>query len=537
MARLNNLLVTGISRFLDKIKTPKVETDNIESTSGKINTLRTKAISTYFGTQSGMELFSTGSSGQVLTSDGTYASWQNINTDSITSGTLPVSRGGTGKTTGKDAANYFINSLSTGFDTPSDSDYYVSQYAGGGSSTTTYHRRQMYALWSYIKGKISSWMKNNTSAGSLGWTSTANDTMPITSNTLAYWNGAYSGTSSNLTCVGTIKNGQWNASTIGVSYGGTGAQTLTSGALLQGNGTSAVSAAGGKGSVSVPIYIDSNGKPQTITSYSGSSQSSIVSLIQDTRSVNDNPSEFNRSVQYLFKQNSTVSLPTNATYSGVMVFKPWDNWSGGPAHELAFHSNGNLYHRVSTGDSTWTSWRKLLQMSTTDNVLNESLDVQNQLSANSVTAGQLLVNGNATFTNGLRGNLSGRVYTSFKNSVAMGSYQPLVTTIADLCNELRYSSGCSGSVSIGTNYSANNITISSGWYNFFWMPHRSGGVDGRASGDNCNYGSLLLSGITVSGCYLIRYSSSSIAELQKLNKSLTMSIDSSDSKKLNISFA
>ena len=46
-----------------------------------------------------------------------------------------------------------INQLTTGSSTPSDADYYVSQYVGGGTTTVTYHRRPMSALWSYIKGK------------------------------------------------------------------------------------------------------------------------------------------------------------------------------------------------------------------------------------------------------------------------------------------------------------------------------------------------------------------------------------------------
>lgn len=71
-------------------------------------------------------------------------------------GTLPVANGGTGQTTANTAANAFINSLSEGTATPSDADYYVSQYVGGGTTTTTYHRRPISALWDYIKGKISS---------------------------------------------------------------------------------------------------------------------------------------------------------------------------------------------------------------------------------------------------------------------------------------------------------------------------------------------------------------------------------------------
>ena len=68
-------------------------------------------------------------------------------------GTLTVAKGGTGKTTAKDAANDFLNALETGSSNPQDADYYISQYVGGGTTTTTYHRRPMSALWNYIAGK------------------------------------------------------------------------------------------------------------------------------------------------------------------------------------------------------------------------------------------------------------------------------------------------------------------------------------------------------------------------------------------------
>lgn len=48
-----------------------------------------------------------------------------------------------------------INTLSVGTATPTDADYYVSQYAGGGDTTTTYHRRPVSSLWNYIKAKLS----------------------------------------------------------------------------------------------------------------------------------------------------------------------------------------------------------------------------------------------------------------------------------------------------------------------------------------------------------------------------------------------
>lgn len=55
-----------------------------------------------------------------------------------------------------------INLLSTGESTPTDTDYYIAQYAGGGTTNTSYHRRPHSALWSYINGKIS---HSNTGSG------------------------------------------------------------------------------------------------------------------------------------------------------------------------------------------------------------------------------------------------------------------------------------------------------------------------------------------------------------------------------------
>lgn len=114
------------------------------------------------------------------------------------------------------------------------------------------------------------------------------------------------------------------------------------------------------------------------------------------------------------------------------------------------------------------------------------------------------------------GTMTGQILTSFKNSVATGSYGSAQNTVDGLVGEVRFSSGCMGSASIGTAYTKGSITIPTGWYNYIYSPHRSGGANGAASGDNCNYGNLLLMGMTVSGAYLIRVSSSSISEVKML---------------------
>ena len=72
-------------------------------------------------------------------------------------GVIGAAYGGSGRTTLKESANVFIQSLDTASATPQDADFYISQYAGGGDTTKTYFRRPMSALWAYIKSKIPSW--------------------------------------------------------------------------------------------------------------------------------------------------------------------------------------------------------------------------------------------------------------------------------------------------------------------------------------------------------------------------------------------
>lgn len=47
-----------------------------------------------------------------------------------------------------------INGLGEATATPSDADYFVSQYAGGGTTNTSYFRRPVSALWNFIKSKL-----------------------------------------------------------------------------------------------------------------------------------------------------------------------------------------------------------------------------------------------------------------------------------------------------------------------------------------------------------------------------------------------
>lgn len=65
-----------------------------------------------------------------------------------------------GKLSGKANTNHshdlsaMINGLDEATATPSDADYFVSQYAGGGTTNTSYFRRPVSALWNFIKSKL-----------------------------------------------------------------------------------------------------------------------------------------------------------------------------------------------------------------------------------------------------------------------------------------------------------------------------------------------------------------------------------------------
>lgn len=78
--------------------------------------------------------------------------------------TLPISKGGTGKTTGAEAIKELVNSTTTGTDTPRDNDWYLCQWANGSSDgNQTPVRRKTLFLWNYIKSKIESIEYINTS--------------------------------------------------------------------------------------------------------------------------------------------------------------------------------------------------------------------------------------------------------------------------------------------------------------------------------------------------------------------------------------
>lgn len=82
----------------------------------------------------------------------------------------------------------------------------------------------------------------------------------------------------------------------------------------------------------------------------------------DVRDTNYTPRDLNMGLELLFLNNNTNNLKDGGAYNGVFSFRQWSSgsdWSGGKAHQLSFTDNGNIWHRTSSGDDFWETWKKL----------------------------------------------------------------------------------------------------------------------------------------------------------------------------------
>lgn len=81
----------------------------------------------------------------------------------------------------------------------------------------------------------------------------------------------------------------------------------------------------------------------------------------NNRDITIYPNELSaaKGVRFDFLQKDINGSTIN--YAGVMSYRPYadqNDWSGGPAHQLAFDGQG-LYWRKSTGSTSWDTWKSL----------------------------------------------------------------------------------------------------------------------------------------------------------------------------------
>lgn len=131
------------------------------------------------------------------------------------------------KLSGKSDTNHshnlstMINGLDSGTATPTDSDYYISQWADGGTSNTSAVRRSHSALWSYIKSKADSIYQAKGNYASSNHNHTISNITNIGSASVNYANSA--GSASSATTAGTCTGNSATATSV-LDYGNTSAK-------------------------------------------------------------------------------------------------------------------------------------------------------------------------------------------------------------------------------------------------------------------------------------------------------------------------
>ena len=150
---------------------------------------------------------------------------------------------------------------------------------------------------------------------------------------------------------------------------------------------------------------------------------------------------------------------------------------------------------------------------TSSNKLDYSL-VSNTPTIPTVNNGTLTIQKNgsnvSTFTANQSGNSTANITVPTKTSELTNdsnfnySIEKASGTIDDLAAFTSGKPGLTGSINITKKDSGVGSEIASGWYNYFFSPHRTG-----SGGDNVNYGNIILTPMTSSGTsYILRRSSS-----------------------------
>ena len=239
----------------------------------------------------------------------------------------------------------------------------------------------------------------------------------------------------------------------------------------------------------------------------------------------------NFTIYFAGGSNTVTNNPlTNGTAFGLHVYR---NASGYRVQDYV--SSGGIRLTRIWNNSSWSDWEHIVRSANTatgNSTQPVYIDADGKAQVCTTYANATVAvagkatndsDGNAINTTYLKlagGTMSGQIKTSFQSSVAPGSYCSSQSTVGGLIGEVKFSSGCMGSVNINTAYTLDNVTIPTGWYNFEYIPHRSGGVNGAASGDNCEYGILYLHRMNGSEFqdYVVSFSNNTIKKVQVVSR-------------------
>ena len=90
-------------------------------------------------------------------------------------------------------------------------------------------------------------------------------------------------------------------------------------------------------------------------------------IVADTRDVPTNPLDYKRRFQIQLKRGNAIDFGSTA-YRTLLVFKAWNDDTGGPTHEFAFSRGSTISYRTGTVKDGWTNWRRILTENSNGNV-------------------------------------------------------------------------------------------------------------------------------------------------------------------------
>ena len=242
--------------------------------------------------------------------------------------------------------------------------------------------------------------------------------------------------STSLTTLGTIGTGTWQASTIGVAYGGTGSTTLTANNVLLGNGTSAlqVVAPGTSGNV-----LTSNGTTWVSTAASSSNPTITPTVTNTTYYITGTPNTSGSLATAYISSTNGVSYNASTGALTATSFSGAGTGLTGTASSLSIGGNA----ATATSATTATNWG---------------------------TYGGVPTAGSVPGANGIpRADASGYIYFNYINSNTPNSENPAVSQVivtngsdnyyrkSSIASFTTYLSGTASSLTAGTATTANAL--------------------------------------------------------------------------------
>ena len=212
----------------------------------------------------------------------------------------------------------------------------------------------------------------------------------------------------------------WSLNTATLMLSAVSAGSVANALTINNSGSGASSGQTFNGSSPVTISFNTIGATQAPTSaYNG-----VISA--DTRAVADTPISRNAGLYVDFKQNTTDGLADSGTYHGVLTFRAYgsgNDQSGGQTAQIAYTDGNNIWHRLSTNTSTWSSWYKIIDTGNTSTALVASaLTATNAAYAYSFNTATLV-----TYAVNLSGGANGSI--PYQNNANSTVFLPISATV------------------------------------------------------------------------------------------------------------